>query len=323
MTWLLSALLFGIAAVLLYFAGELLVSGLLRLSRFFHVEEFVVAFFIMAFAATVPNFFVGITSALAGIPELSYGDVMGNNMVALTIAVALAILFSPQKALSLENKTIRTTTFLTAIAALLPLTLITDGVLSRTDGIVLILFFFLYIVWLFSRRDRFSKIYEQATVLPDVQGRKSALTAIIKVIIGLLTLAVAAQIIVHAAVLVASSLGISLMLIGVLVIGLGGALPELYFTIVSARKGENSMILGNLMGAVIIPATLVLGVVSFISPIYNENLEFPLIGRVFLAAVALFFLYLSRTKNAISQNEGFFLICMYAAFVLALVFINA
>ncbi len=321
MEWMVSVGLFTLAGAMLYVAGELVVSGLLRLSRFFHIKEFVVAFFVMAFAGTVPNFFVGITSAIQGIPELSYGDVMGNNMVALTLAVALAVFFSPKKELPLESKTVQDTTFLTAIAALLPLILISDGVLSRSDGLVLIMFFIFYVIWLFSRRENFSKIYEVDKVLPPPLGRPEAIRAVAKVLVGLVMLATSAQLVVHAASMVATALGVSLMVIGVLVVGLGGALPELYFTFVSARKGETAMILGNLMGAVISPATLVLGIVALIEPIYNENLEFPIIGRLFLVAVAIFFLYLSRTKNVISKQESYFLLAVYVLFVAVMILV--
>ena len=319
MEWLYGAIIFLLAGVLLYMAGEMLVSGLLRLARFYRLKEFIVAFFVMAFAGTLPNFFVGITSAMQGIPELSFGDVMGNNIVALTLAVALALFISPTKKLSLGNDTVKYTTFMTACAALLPLILISDGTLSRSDGLVLVLFFVVYVMWLFSREDNFSKVYEKDKVLPTKEGRKEALVASLKVVGGLVLLAVAAQAVVYAAELFAIALGVPLMVIGVLVVGFGGALPELYFTVVTARKGETDMILGNLMGAVISPATLVLGIVAMIQPIHNDNLEFPLIGRLFLAAVALYFLYASYTSKTITMREGYALLMMYVLFLAALI----
>lgn len=315
MTWLLSIFLLLVAGALLYFAGELLVSGLLRLARYFRVQEFVVAFFVMAVAATMPNFFIGFTSALQGIPELSFGDIMGNNMVALTLGVVLAVLFSPKKELPIGNNTVRGTTFLTAIAAFLPLALITDGLVSRIDGLILISFFVFYVVWLFSRSERFSKVYNGAQALSLEAGRAEAIKASLKVVTGLTLLAVSAQVVVYSATMIAESLQVPLMLIGVLIIGFGGAFPELYFTVISARKGKTEMILGNLMGAVIIPATLVLGIVSIIHPIHNENLELPLVSRLFLATVALFFLYMASTKHRISRYEALFLFGIYLTFV--------
>ncbi len=319
MEWLYGIVIFLLAGAILYYAGELLVSGLLRLARFYQIKEFIVAFFVMAFAGTLPNFFVGITSAMQGIPELSFGDVMGNNIVALTLAVALALFIVPGRKLDISNETVRYTTFMTAAAALLPLILISDGELSRSDGLVLVMFFGVYVAWLFSRNENFSKLYETDQVVPIEQGRPEALTATIKVVVGLALLAAAAQAVVYAAELIALSIGVPLMVVGVLVVGFGGALPELYFTVITARKGETGMILGNLMGAVISPATLVLGIVALIQPIQNDNLEFPLIGRLFLAAVAIYFLYASYTSKTISMREGYVLLAVYALFLIAMI----
>jgi cation:H+ antiporter len=114
----------------------------------------------MAFVASFPNLFVGISSALHGIPELSFGDVVGGNLVDLTLSIGLAAMFA-KKGIPAKSRTIQTTLFFTIIAAVLPLLLVYDHTLSRGDGFILILFFLLYVAWLFSNRERFSKTCEQ------------------------------------------------------------------------------------------------------------------------------------------------------------------
>jgi len=312
MTIVFGGVIFLLSSVLLYFAGEFLVAGLLRLSRYFAVTEFLVAFFVMAFAATLPNFFVGISSALQGTPELSFGDIMGNNMIALTLAVALGIFFAPKRELPLENQTIQDTTFLTSIAAILPLILIADGMISRSDGLILVLFFVGYVYWLFSKRERFTKTFAEDRA---PMSKTEVLQTFCIVLLGVVVLAVAAQGIVYGATLLATGLGLSLLLVGILVIGFGGALPEVYFTILTARRGETGMIIGNLMGAVIIPATLVLGVVAMIHPISNTVLGLPLVARLFLVLAAVFFLVVSQTKQVITRREGSILLLIYGAFI--------
>ena len=84
-------LIFAVSCILLYFSGELVVGGLMKIAKFFAWREFVVAFFVMAFAASLPNLFVGITSALKGVPQLSFGDVAGNNLIAMTLVVAFGV----------------------------------------------------------------------------------------------------------------------------------------------------------------------------------------------------------------------------------------
>lgn len=300
-------------------SGKLVVQALTRVSRYLGWKEFVVAFFVMAFAASLPNFFVGISSAFRGIPELSFGDVAGNNLVALTLAVALAVLFAPDKAIPVESRTVRTTSIFTLAAAVFPLVLTLDGSLSRIDGVLLISLFIFYIYWLFSKQERFVKVYNEYKP-PALKGFKIFIKDLGKIILGVFLLLLASQGIVTYAQIFAENLGVSIVLIGVLVIGFGNALPEVYFALASARKGETWMILGDLMGAVIIPATLVLGVVALIHPIEIGDFSPFAIARFFLIISSLFFLFFVRTHHKITLKEGLFLLGTYVAFLLVEIF---
>ena len=311
---LLYIFIFLICCALLYFSGEWVIGGLMRMARFLNWKEFVVAFFVIAFAASLPNFFLGVTSALKGIPQLSFGDVAGNNLVALTLAVALAVLFAKGREIPAESRIVQATSIFTIIAALLPLFLILDGKLSRTDGILLIAFFIFYLAWLFSKKERFAKIYNTHKI-PIIKEFKLFLKDLGKLILGIVLLIVSVQGIVASAQFFAKSFDISLVLIGVLITGLGSALPEIYFAVSAARKGESWMILGDLMGAVIVPATLVLGIVALIHPIEIFDLTSLAIARLFLLISAIFFLFFVRTDKKITRKEALFLLLIYLAFV--------
>src|SRR3990172_8556580 len=122
---------------LFYFASDWVVGSLVKVARFLEWREFTVAFLVMAFAASLPNLFVGISSALHGIPQLSFGDVVGGNVVDMTLAIALAVLFTKNGVVA-ESRMVQTTAVFTMVIAFLPLLLIFDGILSRADGLVLI-----------------------------------------------------------------------------------------------------------------------------------------------------------------------------------------
>ncbi|TSC74824.1 MAG: inner membrane protein [Parcubacteria group bacterium Gr01-1014_30] len=296
-------------------SGRWIVDSLMRVARYLGWKEFVVAFFVMAIAASLPNLFVGISSAFKGIPQLSFGDVAGNNLVALTLAVALAVLFAKDREIPAESRTVRATSFFTLAAAVFPLILTLDGTLSRIDGIALIGLFVVYIVWLFSKKERFVKTYDGTTPVLFA-GFRVFLQDLGKIILGVALLLLASQGIVAFAQLFAQNLGVSIILIGVLITGFGSALPEVYFALVSARRGETWMILGDLMGAVIVPTTLVLGIVALIHPI--EILDFSpfAVARVFLVAAAMFFLFFVRSHRKITPKEGIFLLSLYIAFLI-------
>lgn len=277
-----------------------------------------VAFFIMAFAASLPNFFIGIMSALNGIPELSFGDVVGSNVVDLTLVIALAVLFAKND-LSSAGHIIQTSSFFTMGAAILPLLLFVDGNLSRIDGLILLAFFFVYVFWLFSKKERFKKIYNHYKISKKEKFR-NYLIDIVKVVFGSLVLMAVSQGIIFSAQRFSSDFGVSLPLVGILAIGLGTSFPELYFSIISARKGETRMILGDLLGSIVIPSTLVLGTVVLISPITIADPKMFALARLFLAISAVFFFIFVRTGQKLTKKEASLLLLIYIVFLVAEVF---
>ncbi len=298
----------------LFWSGSAVIGALLRIAKFLGWKEFVVAFITMAFAASLPNLFVGISSAVHKIPQLSFGDVVGGNVIDLTLAIALAVLFS-KGGIEAKSKTVQRTSVFTFIAAILPLVLILDGNLSRIDGMISIGFFIVYLLWLFSKKERFEDIYNHNRL--TIQGIKPSLKDIGILICGIFLLLLAAEGIVRSAGFFAQKLNLSLSLIGILIIGLGNALPETYLAISLAKKGKNWMILGDLMGAVIVPATLVIGIVALICPIKIADFSPFAIARIFMVISALFFFFFVRTDRKITKKEAIFLLFIYIFFVAA------
>lgn len=335
MIWL---FIFIISCLVLFWSGSKLIKSLTRMARYLALREFVLAFFVMAFAGTLPNLFVGINSALHGIPQLSFGEIVGGNVIDLTLAVGLAILIGGT-AIPTRSKMVQTSTIFTAVIAVLPLILILDGSLGRGDGLILLLAFALYIFWLFSKEERFRKVYkgnknEQENGLgfmaflrnrkepKSIRQFKLFLKDLKNIIIYLVLLSAASWGVVQSAQVFSDVLNLSLPVVGILIVGLGNALPETYFAIVSARKGHTWLILGNLMGSVIVSATLVLGIVVLISPIQNIDFSPFAIARIFLVISAVFFLIVVRTGQKITKKEAILLIGIYVLFLIAEIFLK-
>lgn len=317
---------FAFSCLILYWAGEILINHLIKISKFLGLTEFVVAFFVMALAASLPNLFVGITSALQGVPELSLGDVFGNNMAALTLAVFFAVLFAPKREVKVGGETVQMSIWFTALAAILPLIVLADGVISRSDGVILITAFVLYVLWLVSKSDRFSRVYNhqpQALKMPNFSNLARVLKSLLMVGLGVMMLLLAAQGIVFSAKFFASFLGLSVVLIGFLVVGLGNALPQVYFSFVSARRGETSLILGNIMGSIIFPATLVLGIVALIKPIEVFDQDFLVFSRIFMVVACLMFVWAARSDKKLVLWEAIALVFIYLLFMVTIVWLFA
>ncbi len=305
--------IFIISFFLLILSSNWLVGALTKLAKFLGWKEFVVAFFTMALASSIPNLSVGISSALHKIPALSFGEIVGGNIIDLTIAIALATLIS-RKGLSLNSQVVQGSAIFVIIIAILPMLLAFDKTLSRMDGLVLISAFVIYISWLFNKRERFCKKYNH---IAQLMGFKAIFKNLIILLIALTLLLLAAEGIVRSVTYFSTTLNFPVALIGILIVGLGNALPEIFFSIQAAKRGEDWMVIGNLMGSVIILITLVLGTVVLIRPIEIVNFSPFAIGRFFLIVSAAFFLLFLRTGKKITKKEAVFLLVIYLLFVLA------
>lgn len=311
--------MFIVSCLIFYFSGELVVKSLIRIAKYLGWKEFVLSFIVMAFVASFPNLFVGISAALHGIPELSFGDVVGGNLVDLTLAIGLAAMFA-KKGIPAKSRTIQTTLFFTIIAAVLPLLLAYDHTLSRGDGFILILFFLLYVGWLFSNKERFSKTCEQTK--PITKSFGTSFSGVFKIIFAVIMFIVASEGIVRSATYFASTFNWPLLLIGLFVVGLGNCLPEIFFAISSAKNNYGWMVLGDLMGAVVAPATLVLGIVSIIHPIHINGFEHLALSRIFMFISIIFFFLFIRTDQKITKREAVFLVLIYICFIISEIFVG-
>lgn len=322
MIWL-YIFLFIISFFALALSGKWMVKALANIAKFLGWREFVVAFIIISLGTSIPNLFVGISSALHKIPELSFGDVVGGNLVDLTLLVAITAFIA--NGLSVKSRLVQKFSIFTIAAAVLPIILILDGNLSRADGIILLLGFFFYIRWIFLKEERFTKVYEHHIDDSQETGHKSLkkfLKQIAVLLGGLTLLLISSEAIVRLSSLFAKNLDISIAFIGFLIVGLGNALPELFFSISSAKSGQTWMALGNLMGSVVIVSTLVLGTVALIHPIQIPDFSPFAVARFFLLVSAVFFLIFIRTDRKITHKEALFLLALYAAFVIVEILIR-
>lgn len=314
-------ILFAASILALSFFGARLVKNLTKIGAFLGIREFVVAFFIMAFATSLTNLFVALGAAFRGLPELSFADILGGNLIDLTLVMALVIFFS-KKNIAAKSKMVQTSAFFTGIAALLPLVLIFDGKMSRVDGLILYLSFAIYSVWLFSKNKRFKKEYKEKKKIAEPFDFIGFVKSIFNVIMLIAVLIIASQAIIYSAQVFASGLGVSLAVVGLLIVSLGNCFPEAYFSIIAARKGEGYLVLGEMMGSVIICATLILGTIAIISPFEIHDFSPYLIARFFMILAVVFFIFLIRSDKKFTKKEGILLLLVYIVFLLSEIFVS-
>lgn len=312
-------LVFIVSCALLIKSGTWMIRSLIRIARYLRMTEFLVAFILMAFATSVPELFVGIMAALHGQPELSFGNVIGSNIINLTLAVAIGVMVA--KGLKCEGAVIQRSSIYTLVIVLLPILLMLDGSISRVDGIILLLALAIYLQRLFYQKERFTKIFSDAFNMEWSQF-KLFLKDFGMFFLGLILLLLSAEGIVWSALHLATTFNVPLLVIGAIMVALGTNLPEITFGIKAISMGHKDMVLGNLLGSVVINSTLVIAVTVLIFPLKVDSLSPYIIGIAFIIGATLFFTIFSRTGKEISRKEALFLLLIYIAFVVFQLFIK-
>ncbi len=306
---ILNIFLFILSFAILGLAAHWIVESVTHLARRFKWREFVLVYFVLVIGASIPNLSVGIFSSLQNVPDLFFGDVIGNSLITLTLITGLAVFAN--KGLRADSRLVQQSSLFVLFTAILPLLLIMDGVLTRGDGLVLLSIFILYSGWLFSKRRLFEHTYEEEVKIPDCSVFKS----IGKVILGLPLLVLAGKLIVDSSVFFAERFGFQLAIFGVLIVAIGTSLPELFFVVTAARKKNNWLALGGIIGDVIVLPTLGLGLIALISPI-RINVFSPFLPLfIFLILASIIFVWSIRSGKKITKQEAIPLLLVYGVFL--------
>jgi len=306
--------LFFVSCIFLAKSSTWLIQSLIRISQFLRWKEFVVSFILMAFASSLPELFVGVSSALKKMPELSFGNVIGANIINLTLVIGVSAILA--KGLKMESHVAQKDSLYTAFIAILPVIALLDGVISRADAVILILVTLFYFSQVFSQKDIFSKIFKNGFERRTKRLRQKFFLDILIFFVSVVLLMGAAEGVTRSAVFFAEYLNLPIIFIGIILVAMGTALPELVFGVKSVLMGRKTMVIGNIMGCVVVTSSLVLGVVSLISPIEVSNFSPYMAGMIFIFISAIAFYLFARNQEYISKREGQALILIYVLFVL-------
>ncbi len=306
-------LIFVISCLILIRSGTWVVKALTRIAQFLGWKEFIVASVLMAFATSLPEIFIGITSALHGRPQLAFGNVIGSNIILLTLVVGIgAVLAGGMK---LEGKVLQRSSLYAAAIAVLPLLLILDGKVSRIDGIILILALVFYFHRLLAREERFTRVFSN-----NFKREWTHFRLFLKDLGvfggGVLLLLLSAEGIVFSSLNLAAEFNLPLVMIGLFLVALGTSIPEISFGIRSVIMGHKEMIIGDAIGSIVVNSALALGLVALISPFEIPNFSPYLVGFAFTVIAALFFVIFVRTGQKITKKEALFLLEIYILFIL-------
>ncbi|MDY5846351.1 MAG: calcium/sodium antiporter [Bariatricus sp.] len=302
--------------VLLIKGADFFVDGSSSVAKILKVPSIIIGLTVVAFGTSMPEASVSITAALKGQNSLAVSNVLGSNMFNLLVVLGCSALMRPLiTSDSVLKKEFPFSIFVTAALFLMiskfNFSQVISGegefVLGRISGMALLILFAIFVVLqvkgaLEARSQMPTEEYE---VLPPL---KSA----VYIIGGIAAIAIGGDLVVDSATEIAVNFGLSQTFIGLTIVAMGTSLPELVTSMIAAKKGENDLALGNVVGSNLFNILLILGASSAICPIIVEVNA--LYDMVILTVFSVFVLICAKSRNHLSKKEGILFLVLYTVY---------
>lgn len=314
----LAAIIVGL--VLLIWSADRFIDGAADLARLLGVPPILVGMLVIGFGTSAPEMLVSGVAAWNGNPDLGIGNAVGSNITNIALVLGITALFF---ALPVNSRVIRRELPILLVAELVALALIHIGGFSFIDGVLLFVGLFLVLIWmvyisLSNPEDSF--IEEVELEVPDRPHKR---TAFLWTIIGLVLLLASSHMLVWGATNIARMFNVSDLIIGLTVVAIGTSLPELAATLISAKKGETELAIGNIVGSNIFNTLGVLALPALISsttPIYADAnaiyRDMPIM--IILTLLLWVFARGCWQRNLISQVKGGVFLSLFIGYELIL-----
>ncbi len=313
-----SYLLLIVGFVLLVKGADLFVEGSSKLAKILRIPPIIIGLTIVAFGTSTPEAAVSISASINGSEGISLGNVIGSNLVNISLILGLTTVITPmivQKKTIVKEIPLALLGSVALLVMLLDTSLTSETVisLSRTDGIILLLFFGVfvyYIVEVAIKNKNNQKIY----FIEKDDKKPSTLPSLLKLFIGLGGLVLGEWLVVKYGQEIALSLGMSETLVGLTIVAIGTSLPELVTSVTAALKKESEIALGNIIGSNIFNIMFVLGISSTINPItISSNIVIDIALMIMVTFVVMIFA--TTHKRKINRIEGSVLLTIYLAYL--------
>lgn len=304
-----SAILLILGFLLLVKGSDLFVDGSASVARLMGIPAVIVGLTIVSIGTSAPEAAVSITAGINGSNEIAFSNLVGSNIFNMLMVAGLSAAISP----FFVDKTIikRDFPFCIAVMVIAMAMSMTDNVVSRLEGAILLAIFVAYIIYL---------------VLGAIKSREtennyekpmSAFKSIIFIIIGIVAIILGGQLVVKSATFVAEKFGMSETLIGVTIVAIGTSLPELVTSVVAARKGQSEIAIGNVIGSNIFNIVFILGMSSMLNPI--GIVKEAIIDSLIMVAITIIGYVFCLKGKKLNRSEGIIFVSLYIIYTIYLI----
>jgi len=301
--------------------ADLLVDGAASLAQKFNIPPLVIGLTIVAFGTSAPELVVNVFAAISKNTDIALGNILGSNIANILLILGVSALFGN---LMIQKSTRTVEIPLVILISGLLWTIANDGVvdgllgnvLGRADGIVLLVFFVIFLFYNFDLANRGGG----EVLLPEVEEVSehvkpmSVGVALSLIMLGLVGLFLGGKMVVEGAVVGARSLGISERIIGLTIVSVGTSLPELVTSVVATLKKQQDMAVGNIVGSNIFNILLILGITAIITPVPVIDVsQSDLVVNILVSVLLLLLVYFGQSQ--IKRWHGFLLTACYLGYL--------
>ncbi len=293
-------LVMGLVVVLK--GADWLTDGAVNIASRFGVSQMVIGLTIVAMGTSMPELCVSMVSALKGTPDLAVGNVVGSNILNTLLIVGCSALVAP---IMVKRSSVRRDIPFAVLASLLMLIFCLDGGIDRLDAALL---FILFAVFMFVTVKYGKNEGTEAKTTAAPLGKAALL-----LVVGLVCLILGSNLFVDNASFIASTLGVSDAVIGLTIVAGGTSLPELATSMVSAKKGNSDIAIGNVIGSNVFNILMIIGVTGLVKPMHIKGITS--LDLIVMLASMLLLWFFCRTTYKVKRWEGAVLAISYIAYL--------
>lgn len=312
-----NAVILLLGLVLVIFGADLMVSGSVAVAKRYRMPQFLIGLTIVGIGTSMPELVVSFIAGLEDKGAIAVGNVVGSNLANTLLILGTAAMIRP---LSISPAAIKTDIPYNILATIILFLMCFGftfwnaphaGILSRFDGIILLVLFCVYMAYSFKTTPKTEVPSPDTVQKPPMALWKAALF----IAGGLAALIVGGRWFVNGASGVAASLGISEAIIAITVVAIGTSLPELATSVVAAVKGNTQLALGNVIGSNIFNICLILGISATVKPINAAGiLPLDLLAPI-VAAVMLWLAAYTFRGRRVNRADGAIFLAVYIAYI--------
>ncbi|WP_455065575.1 calcium/sodium antiporter [Prevotella nigrescens] len=315
---LLNLIFIIVGIVLVLWGADRLTEGSVAVAERMNIPQIVIGLTVVAMGTSMPEFCVSLISALKGTPDLAVGNVVGSNIFNSLFIVGITAAIAP---MAILRATVMKDIPFALVASVILLMMCLDGRIGRIDAAVL---FSLFMIFMFmtlksakinkQELEEENKLAEKA--LKSVPKMSPAMS-VVWILAGLACLIGGSTLFVEGASKLATSLGVSEAVVGLTIVAGGTSLPELATSIVSARKGNSGIAIGNVLGSNVFNILGILGVTGLICPMQLQGITDTDLSMLVISMIMIWFF--SFTKYIIERWEGLILSATFIGYIAYLI----